>query len=156
MKYDITTVEDYLAALPASRRESMNRLRSIFLANLPEGLVETFRYGMISYEIPHEIYPAGYNVNPKIGVPFLSLASQKNFIGVYYVGLMVKPDVLKWFEDSYAKVVPTKIDRGKSCIRLKKQADIPYDLIKELCGKLSIEDYLVIYEKWKITKKNNK
>ncbi len=35
---------------------------------------------------------------------------------------------------------------GKSCIRFKKMEDIPYELIKELCGKMTQEEWIGIYE----------
>ena len=35
---------------------------------------------------------------------------------------------------------------GKSCIRLKKMEDIPFDLIGELAAKVSTEEWIDIYE----------
>lgn len=141
-----TVIEDYLKAIPADRRESFNQLRTTILKNLPKGFKETMGYGMICYVVPHEIYPKGYHVDPSLALPFISLASQKNFIAFYHMGLYGNPVLLKWFREEYAKQVPTKLDMGKSCVRFKKPENIPYKLIAELVSKISVEEWIKAYE----------
>ncbi|WP_409228298.1 iron chaperone [Gudongella sp. SC589] len=147
MDYEFKTVEEYLEKLPEDRREIMEMLRELILSNLPEGFVETISYGMISYVVPHSIYPKGYHVNPKEPLPFMSLASQKNHIAIYHSGIYMIPELEKWFREEYSKRVSTKLDIGKSCIRFKNPKKIPYELLEELFMKISVGEYVDLYEK---------
>ncbi|TGE38942.1 DUF1801 domain-containing protein [Desulfosporosinus fructosivorans] len=146
MKYKANSPEEYIRQLPEDRQEAIEKLRKTIKENLPKGFEETMSYGMIGYVIPHSIYPSGYHVNPKEPLPFMSIASQKNFIGLYHMGIYSYPDILAWFQQEYPKYVKTKLDMGKGCIRFKKMGNIPYDLIAELCRKITLEDYLRKYE----------
>lgn len=141
------TVDAYLNELPENRSVVVRKLREIILSNLPKGFEETMSYGMIGYVIPHSIYPDGYHVNPSDPVPFMGLASQKNYVAIYYMGFMISEETLNWFTQTYKVVVPTKLDMGKSCIRLKNLNTIPYELIGELCQKITVKKYLQAYEK---------
>ncbi|MBC8060526.1 MAG: DUF1801 domain-containing protein [Clostridiaceae bacterium] len=146
MKYEANSLEEYINQLPSDRKDAIEKLRKTINENIPTGFQETMAYNMISYVIPHSIYPPGYHVNPKEPVPFISLTSQKNYIALYHMGIYSFTSILTWFKEEYGKYVKTKIDMGKSCIRFKKVEDIPYDLIAELCRKITLEDYLKRYE----------
>lgn len=146
MTYDAASPEEYIRQLPEDRKQSIERLRTVILDNLPDGFEETMAYGMISYVVPHRIYPAGYHANPKEPLPFISIASQKNYIALYHMGIYAFPDVLAWFQQEYPKHVATKLDMGKGCVRFKKVETIPYELIAQLCTKISLADYLAQYE----------
>lgn len=145
MNYEANNPEEYINLIPKERQVPMEKLRKVLKENLPEGIEETISYGMIGYVIPKEIYPEGYHVNPELPLPFISIASQKNFIGVYHMGIYYFPDVLSWFKEEYAKLNIGKLDMGKSCIRLKKIHNIPYELIGALSSKISIEEYVDFY-----------
>lgn len=150
MQSKATTVGQYLKELPADRQEGMTKLRNAIKKNLPKGFTEVMGYGMIGYAVPHSIYPAGYHCNPKDPLPFASLASQKNSINFYHMGIYGDPDLLKWFTDEYAKTGLGKLDMGKSCMRFKKPESIPYKLIGELCSKITVAQWIAFYEKtWK-------
>jgi hypothetical protein len=125
----------------------MNKLRNVILKNLPKGFKEGMGYGMMGYCVPHSIYPAGYHCNPKDPLPFAGLASQKNSINFYHMGIYADPKLLKWFTVEYAKTGLGKLDMGKSCMRFKKPENIPYKLIGELCSKISVEKWIEVYEK---------
>ena len=142
-----TTPEQYIKELPAERKESITKLRETVLKNLPKGFKECMGYGMIGYVIPHSIYPAGYHCNPKVPLPFMNIASQKNYIAVYHMGVYANPKLLKWFTDEYAKAGVGKLDMGKACIRFKKSENIPYKLIGELAAKVTAEKWIEYYEK---------
>jgi hypothetical protein len=138
--------EAYLAELPEDRRAVMEQLRSVVLENLPAGFEEVMSYGMLGYVVPHAIYPDGYHCDPKLPLPFMNLAAQKRFYAVYHMGIYADPDLMAWFQAGYAERVPTKLDMGKSCIRLKNPKHIPYDLIGELAGKMTPQDWIARYE----------
>lgn len=142
-----TTPAQYINELPAEKKSPVTELRNTILKNLPKGFKEVMSYGMISYVVPHEIYPDGYHCDPKLPLPFVSIASQKNFIAFYHMGIYAMPELLKWFTAEYAKQSTIKLDMGKSCIRFKKPEHIPYKLIGELIKKASADDWINAYEK---------
>jgi hypothetical protein len=147
MQSKATTPEQYLSELPEDRKEAMLKLRNAIKENLPQGFEEVISYGMLGYVVPHSIYPSGYHCNPKLPLPFINLASQKNFIALYHMGIYANKNLESWFVSEYPKHVKTKLDMGKSCIRFKKIDDIPFDFIGELAAKVSVEDWISNYEK---------
>jgi uncharacterized protein YdhG (YjbR/CyaY superfamily) len=147
MQSKATTPEQYLAELPEDRRIAIEKLRNIVLKNLPKGYTEIMSYGMLGYVVPKEIYPNGYHCDPKLPLGFMNIASQKNFIALYHMGVYGSKELLDWFVAEYPKHCKSKLDMGKSCIRFKKMDDIPYDLIAELCSKISVEQWIEMYEK---------
>ena len=150
MQSKATTPEQYLSELPEDRKEAMLKLRNAIKDNLPKGFEEVMSYGMLGYVVPHSIYPAGYHCTPKLPLPFINLASQKNFIALYHMGIYGNKNIADWFVAEFPKHTKTKIEMGKSCIRFKKIDDIPFDFIGELTTKISVEDWITIYEQnWK-------
>ena len=146
MQSKATTVEQYLLELPEERKEAMHKLRNTILENLPKGFKEEIAYGMIGYVVPHEIYPAGYHCDSKMSLPFMSIASQKNFVALYHMGIYADANLLDWFVGEYPKHCKSKLDMGKSCIRFKKMNDIPFELIAELSKKTSVKEWITRYE----------
>lgn len=146
MQSKATTVEQYLKELPADRLEGMTKLRKVVLKNLPKGFKEEMNYGNIGYVIPLSIYPAGYHCDPKLPLPFMGIASQKNSINFYHMGIYADPKLMKWFTDAHIKASPKKPDMGKSCIRYKNADDIPYKLLGELVSKITVDDWIEKYE----------
>jgi len=140
------TPDQYLKDLPADRKEPVMKLRNTVLKNLPKGFKEVMNYGMLGYVVPHELYPQGYHCDPKQPLPFANIASQKHFIAFYHMGLYMNPKLLKWFTEEYPKQSTAKLDMGKSCIRFKKAEHIPYELIGELVKKISVDEWIKIYE----------
>jgi hypothetical protein len=147
MQSTAKTVTDYLNELPTERVAPMTKLREVILKNIPKGFTETMGYGMIGYVVPHSLYPDGYHCSPELPLPFINVASQKNFIALYHMGLYSDPSLLKWFTDTYPQHSKTKLDMGKSCIRFKKLDQIPFDLIGELMQKMTVKDWITCYEK---------
>jgi uncharacterized protein YdhG (YjbR/CyaY superfamily) len=141
-----TTPDQYVAELPVARKEAMTELRKQISKNLPKGFSEEMNYGMIGYVVPHTLYPAGYHCDPKLPLPFMNVASQKNFIAVYHMGIYAKPDLLKWFQEEFSKHSTKKLDMGKSCMRFKKPEDIPFKLFGELAKKMTVKDWINCYE----------
>jgi len=147
MQSKATTVDEYMEQLPEERKAAMKKLRAIIKKHLPKGFQECMGYGMMGYVVPHSKYPAGYHCNPKDPLPFLALASQKNFIALYHMGIYSDPKLLKWFQEAHAKASTKKLDMGKSCIRYKKPDDIPFELIGELVSKMTPDEWIAMYEK---------
>ena len=146
MQSDCKTPQEYVDSLPEERKLIIEKLRKIIKLNLPEGFQEEMSYGMLGYVVPHSIYPKGYHCKPNLPLPFINIASQKNFIALYHMGIYANPELLDWFVAEYSKHVKSKIDMGKSCIRFKKMEDMPYELIGELAAKMTVSDWISIYE----------
>jgi uncharacterized protein YdhG (YjbR/CyaY superfamily) len=146
MNINANNVEEYLQNAPEERQEALIQLREVISKNLPKGFHEELNYGMPGYVVPHTIYPDGYHCDPKLPLPFINFASQKNFIALYHMGIYADEKLLKWFQEEYKKVVPTKLDMGKSCIRFKNVKNIPFELIGQLVSKMSVEEWINIYE----------
>lgn len=147
MQYDAETPEDYIAQLPEDRKHAITKLHQFILKHKPKGLEAGMGYGMLAYYVPKSIYPAGYHCKHFPPLPFINLASQKNFIALYHSGMYTKKELYIWFVAQYPKHCKYKLDMGKSCVRFKKVDDIPYDLIEQLLGKMSVEEWITIYEK---------
>lgn len=147
MQSKASTPEAYIAEMPEDRQKAFSKLRSVIKKSLPKGFKEAMTYGMIGYCVPHSKYPAGYHCDPKQPLPFISIASQKNFIAVYHMGVYADPKLLKWFAEAHAKASPKKLDMGKSCMRYKKPEDIPFDLIGQLASKINPDEWIAFYEK---------
>lgn len=142
----MNSVENYLESLPEDRKEAMSALRQVLLTHLPAGIEEVYLYDMVTYVIPLSLYPPGYHVGEETPLPVISLASQKNYIALYHLWLHTDTKLLNWFQQQYEQTVTTKLDMGKSCIRLKNIKKIPYDLIGELVSKMSVNDIVERYE----------
>ena len=138
---------EFIEQMPEERQQALNKLRKAVVENLPEGFVENIGNGMLHYSIPLSIYPAGYHCTKNTPLPFASIASQKSFMVLHHMGLYADEVLLKWFQDEYPQYSKYKLNMGKGCIRLKKMAAIPYELIGILMAKMTITDYIQIYEK---------
>ena len=146
MHSNTASVEEYINLVPAAQREAIISLRKVIRENIPTGFAEEISYGMIGYVVPHSLYPKGYHCNPKLPLPFLNIAAQKNFIALYHMGLYSNPVLLNWFTDEFLNHSKKKPDMGKSCIRFKNQETIPYQLIGELAKRMSVQEWIDTYE----------
>ena len=138
--------EQYFQELPEERKDAMLKLRQVIKKNLPKGFEEMMGYGMLGYAVPHSIYPKGYHCDPKQPLPFFGMASQKNSINIYHMGIYADKELYDWFVSEYPKYSKARLDMGKSCIRFKKPEHIPFELIGELLTKISVLEWITIYE----------
>ena len=147
MKYLATTVDEYISLLPKERKEVLTKLRTLIKLHLPKGFIEEINYNMPGYVVPHSLYPDGYHCKPELPLPFINIASQKNFVALYHMGIYANPELYDWFVSEYPKHCKRKLDMGKSCIRFKKMDDVPYELIGELVQKMTPQQWIELYEK---------
>lgn len=147
MQSSATTPKEYEESLPDDHRHVIREMRKIIRKNLHKGFSEVMMYGMPGYVIPHSIYPDGYHVDTKQPLPFMAVASQKNFVALYHMGVYADEKLLNWFTSEYPKHTNSKLDMGKSCIRFKKVDQIPYKLIGMLASKITPEQWIEIYER---------
>lgn len=147
MQSKASSPEEYLETLPEERKKAIAELRKVIKKNLPKGFEEVMSYGMIGYVVPHSVYPPGYHCDTTLPLPFMNIASQKNFIALYHMGLYADAKFLDWFKKEFAKQNKTKLDMGKSCLRFKKPEYIPYTLIGQLASKMTPQKWIALYEK---------
>ena len=140
------TIAEYIAQLPAERQLVVEQLLELFRENLPEGFEETISYGMIGFVVPKSLYPAGYHCDPSLPLPFIAIAAQKHFTALYHMGMYARKDLYDWFTLEHQQLQLGKLDMGKSCIRFKKPEKIPWALLRELAGKMTVEDWISLYE----------
>jgi uncharacterized protein YdhG (YjbR/CyaY superfamily) len=146
MRIQATSVDDYIQQAPEARQEALRTLRALIQNHLPAGFLEGLSYGMPGYVVPHEIYPPGYHCDPKLPLPFLSFANQKNFIALYHMGLYANEEMMAWFTASWDAKSHGKLDMGKSCIRFKNVAKIPWGLLEELVAQMTPRQWVELYE----------
>lgn len=146
MKAEGKTVIEILTNLPPDKAEPFNKLHDVIMQNLPEGFEAGISYGGLGYVVPHSIYPSGYHCKPSESLPFAGIALQKHSINFYHMGIYSQPELLEWFVSEYPNHSNRKLDMGKSCVRFKKTQDIPYELIGELMRKISVKEWITIYE----------
>jgi uncharacterized protein YdhG (YjbR/CyaY superfamily) len=146
MKIKSNSISEYLVNIPEERKIVMQKLISTIGKNLPNGFTEQLGYGMPAWVVPHTLYPDGYHCSPELPLPFINVASQKNFIALYHMGIYANDELMQWFVSEYPKHCSRKLDMGKSCIRFKNIEEIPFELIAELCRKMSHKDWIELYE----------
>jgi hypothetical protein len=146
MNYEVTSIKEYMEAIPEERKESVEQLRETIKKNLPKGFDEVFQYQMISYVVPLSTYPKGYHVEKNTPLAFLSLASQKRTINLYHSGVYAKKELHDWFVDEYQRLFSKKPNMGKSCIRFQKVNEDVLTLVGDLVSKMSVSEYIKLYE----------
>ena len=146
MQSKAATVDGYLTELPEDRREAIEGIRKVILKNLPKGHEEGMLYGMIGYYVPHSIYPDGYHFTPTDPLPFANLASQKNHMSFYGMGIYVDEAQAKWFVEEWKKT-GKKLNMGKSCVGFKKLEDVPLEVIGKAIKRMPVKQYIALYEK---------
>lgn len=147
MQIPAISVDDYISKIPEERQEIFKKLFDTIDDNLPKGFKQGVSYGMVGWDVPLETYPSGYHCTPGTQLPFMGLASQKNFIALYHMGIYSKPELLEWFVSEFPKHSKRKLDMGKSCVRFKKIDEIPLELIAELSQKMTVDEWIKCYEK---------
>jgi hypothetical protein len=146
MQIQAISIEDYISKIPEERQEIFRKIFDTINDNLPKGFGQNISYGTVGWGVPLETYPAGYHCTPGSPLPFIGLASQKNFIAFYHMGMYASPELLNWFVEEFPKHSKRKLDMGKSCVRFKKIDDIPLELLAEVSKKMTVQDWINCYE----------
>ena len=145
MQSKATTVAQDLKELPADRRTIVAAVRKVVLANLDDDFEEGM-YGMISWHVPHRVFPAGYHCNPKMPLPFAALASQKNYLSLYLMSVYAERAEEDWMRKEFERA-GKKLDMGKCCIRFKTLDDLPLAVIGQAIARVSVKAHVAHYER---------
>jgi len=135
------TVGEYIAELPEARADVVSAVRELLLANLPQGLEETMNWGMISYEVPFNVFPNTYNKQPLM---FAALAAQKHHYSIYLSSIYAIEEIRAKFEADYL-ATGKRYDVGKGCIRFRKLEDLPLDVVAKAVASVSMEEFIDAY-----------
>lgn len=146
MNPGIQTPDDYIKQVPVERQKPVKLLREVINQNIPDGFSECISYGMIGWVVPHSVYAPGYHCDPGLPLPFISIASQKNFISLYHMGMYILPELREWFMAEYPKYISGKPDMSKSCIRFKNPDRIPFQLVGALAARMTPQAWIELYE----------
>ena len=146
MKIKANNILEYKKNVPEDKKDVFDKLMKTVRENIPKGFSEELSYGIPAWVVPHSLYPKGYHCSPELPLPFVSIASQKNFIALYHMGIYATPELLDWFMKEYPKHSKRKLDMGKSCIRFRKMDDIPFELIGDLMKKMNPKEWMEKYE----------
>ena len=147
MTSNATTIEEYINQLPEDRKKPVRDILNVLRKNLPAGFEEGMLYGMIGFYVPKKQYPKGYHASKEWSpLPFINIASQKNFIAIYHSGIYAIPELHDWWVKEFPKHSKNKLDMGKSCVRFKKINQIPLDLIAQLAQKITVQQWIATYE----------
>ncbi len=145
MRSNAMSVSAYLAELPADRRALVEAVRAVSLEHLDPDIEEGMQYGMIGYYVPHRVYPAGYHVDPRQPLPYAALASQSKHVALYLMTVYASGADEAWLREAWA-ATGRKLDMGKSCIRFRKLADVPLEVVGEAIRRVSVADHIAQYE----------
>jgi hypothetical protein len=152
MQSDAVTVSEYLASLPEDRKKAIAAVRKVIRANLPKGIVESMNWGMIVYEVPLKTYPDTYNGQP---LAYAGLASQKNYMSVYLMGIYGSDVLRAKFETAY-KATGKRMDIGKSCVRFRTLDDLPLDVVGDAIGAITLDQFLALHDEASSLRKSKK
>ena len=146
MQSKAKSVAEYLKSLPADRRAAIEAVREVILANLDGDYEEGMQYGMVGYYVPHRVFPHGYHCDPKQPLPFAGLASQKNHLSIYLMGVYSDGEDAEsaWFRKAWAKT-GKKLDMGKCCVRFKKLEDVALDVVGEAIARMPAKKFVGSY-----------
>ncbi|HEX3475899.1 MAG TPA: DUF1801 domain-containing protein [Kofleriaceae bacterium] len=136
------TVDEYLAALPADRRAAIAAVRDTINRRIPRGYEHGMLYGGPAWYVPRSRLAETYNGQP---LAVAVLGSQKNHMALYLMTVYGDSKLSAWFRKAYA-ATGKKLDMGKSCIRFKTLETLALDVVGEAVSKVSVDDYVRIYE----------
>jgi hypothetical protein len=140
-----STVTQYLAALPANRRDALNEVRRGINRALPPGYKEGIQFGMISWFVPLSIYPAGYGGNKKVALPLITLPSKKGYMALHMICFYGQPALREWFTAQYGKS-GRKLDMGQGCLRFKTLPELALDVVESTVARLPVKEYVAGYQ----------
>lgn len=143
----IITIKEYLAQAPEEQVQYIKKIMNMIDEKLPPWFEVCLNYGMLGRVVPHSLYPAGYHCAPELPLPFMNLAYRAKSINFYHMWIYANPKLLERFQDAWKKRDLWKLDMWKSCIRFKKYEQIPHDLLGELATKMTVQDWIDLYEK---------
>jgi hypothetical protein len=137
-----TSVEQYLANLPADRRAEVTRVHDVVNRKMPKGFERMMGWGVITWAIPLTRLPDTYNGQP---LCYVALGTHKSYNTLYLMGVYGSAARRAQLEAAF-KASGKKMDMGKSCLHFQRADDVPLDAIGKLVAAISSEKWVAIYQ----------
>jgi hypothetical protein len=148
----VLTVDQWLASVPAERKDAINAVRDAVNRHLPEGYEETVDWGMLAWVVPLATLPNTYNGHPLM---LAALGAHTKVMTIYLMTVYGDPKLRKDFETAYKKA-GKKLDMGGCCVHFKKLDDLPLDVVGDTIARVPVDQYIEHYEKSRTKKKARK
>ena len=133
-------VPSFLAQLPQDRRREVERVRDIIREHLPAGYEEVVSKDMLVYQVPLTRYAETYNGHP---LWYVALASEKSYLSLHLMSVYAGGSHLKQLQDGFREAgKPLKM--GKSCVHFASADDLALDVIGEIIGSVSLDQWVAI------------
>lgn len=134
------TAEGWLQGLPSAVATHLRKVREVVRQHLPAGYQEVVRKNMIVWEVPLERYPDTYNGHP---LWYAALAAEKRYLTLHlmpvYGSKALKEQLAAGFQ-----AAGKKLNMGKACIRFQSAQDLALDVVGQVVGSVSLEEWVDI------------
>lgn len=145
------TVSQWLASVPAERKDAIKAVRDAVNEHLPPGYEETVDWGMLAWVVPLATLPNTHNGHP---LTLAALGAHTKLMTLYLMTVYSDPKVRREFQIAYKKT-GKKLDMGGCCVHFKKLDDLPLDVVGDTIARVAVDEYVERYETSR-TKKNPK
>jgi hypothetical protein len=145
------TVDQWLAAVPAERKDAINAVRDAVNEHLPQGYEETVDWGMLAWVVPFGTLPNTHNGHPLM---LAALGAHTKVMTIYLMTVYSDPEIRNEFETSF-KATGKKLDMGGCCVHFKKLDDLPLDVVGRTIARVDVDRYIESYQNAR-TKRNPK
>ena len=145
------TADEYLADLPADRREAIATVRAVVRKHLPKGYSEFVSWGMLNYGVPLSRFAETYNGQP---LCYVGLGAQKNYNSLYLMGVhdtsgkYTSPFSEKLLADAFKKA-GKRLDMGKCCLHFKTLDDLEVESVAKVIAMSTPKEYVAYYKRMK-------
>jgi uncharacterized protein YdhG (YjbR/CyaY superfamily) len=136
-------VAAYLDAAPEQWREMLRDVFGTVAEAMPVGYELGMHWGMPTWVVPLARFPKTYNGQP---LGYVSIGAQKNYLSVYLMGLYSVPEEVEAFREAW-RTSTGRVDMGKSCLRLKKPADVDHELLARTVAGTPVDRFIETYER---------
>lgn len=137
----LLTVEEWLASVPAERKDAINAVRDVVNEHLPQGYEETVDWGMLAWVVPLATLPDTHNGRPLM---LAALGAHTKVMTIYLSAVYSDPEIRSEFETAY-KATGKKLDMGGSCVHFKKLDDLPLDVVGATIARVAVDRYVEHY-----------
>ena len=145
------TVSQWLASVPAERKDAIKAVRDAVNEHLPQGYEETVDWGMLAWVVPLATLPSTHNGHPLM---LAALGAHTKLMTIYLMSVYGDPKIRREFETAYKKT-GKKLDMGGSCVHFKTLDDLPLDVVGNTIARVAVEEYVERYQHSR-TKRNPK
>ena len=146
------TVSQWLASVPAERKDAITAVRDVVNEHLPRGYEETVDWGMLAWVVPLTTLPTTHNGRPLM---LAALGAHTKLMTIYLMSVYSDPKIRKEFETAYKKT-GKKLDMGGSCVHFKTLDDLPLDVVGDTIARVAVDEYVERYQQSSTKRKPKK